>query len=351
MRPRVGRDAIARAVGLGLGAALLATVATAQPPTARPPADQLPTSQLSERPTAAVQGTDSGRSPSLYTAWLEEMMHADPQRAVAAYRSVADDTTLPREERLVALARILPLAAQRQDQELVASSKERVVALLGRPNGDTIESAARRCQEIGDALRAALRSSPTNPDLDAITAAYERTRGTPAQAQALRGFGGADSLPEVQRRMLRAAEEKGDTVEAGRLRRQMAANQTEGDGRSPRMRQVQRWARDAIESELAGQHDKAARLRANLALLRTPGRSPAVIAERFERAPERLARVTIDRLQTLFASGRDLEPVSERERDAARRALEEARRRFAAGDLDGAVALLWPAAVLMRTAD
>ena len=287
---------------------------------------------------------------SLYSAWLVDQLHANPARARAAYQAVIDDATLPREERLVALARLLPLAAMHEDKAVADAARGHVAALIGSAASETADLSSRRLAEVSEALRGELRRNPSAPKLDALTAAYERTRANPAFAPGQRtsAWGGAETLPEVQRRMLRAAEERGDTAEAGRLRRLMAAGPSEADGRSPRARQIQRWARDAIESELDGQRDKAARLRANLTLLRIPGRGPAAIAERFQRSPERMIRMTIERLEALVDPRREGEPLSERERSAARRALVEAQRRHAGGDIEGALALLWPAAVLFR---
>lgn len=294
--------------------------------------------------------SERSASTSLYSAWLIDQLHADPARARAAYRAVVDDGTLPREERLVALARLLSLAAMDEDKAAADAARGHVAGLLGNAASEAADNSSRRLAEMGAALRSELRRSAAVPNLDALAAAYERTRANPAFAQGQRtsAWGATETLPEVQRRMLRAAEERGDTAEAGRLRRLMAAGPADDDGRSTRARQIQRWARDAIESELDGQRDKAARLRANLMLLRIPGRGPATIAERFQRAPERMIHLTLERLATLVDPAREGEPLSERERSAARRALAEARRRHAAGDVEGALALLWPAAVLFR---
>jgi hypothetical protein len=291
------------------------------------------------------------RGGSLHAAWLHDQLHADPVHTVAAYRAVAADDSLPREERLVALARLLPLAALREDPADARWARAQASAMLGGAGEASVDETLRRLAETAAALRAVLRATPGAPDLERLRAEYERTRGPQPAGPYLRGtaWGGADNLPEVQRRMLRAAEERGDGAESARLRRLIAASAGELEVRSARARQIRRWARDAVESELAGQIDKAARLRRNLTAMRAGGRAPALLAERFARNPDRMIRGSLERLPAALANPRGDEPFTEREKDVAQRALAEASRRYDAGDRAGASALLWPTAVLLRS--
>lgn len=271
-------------------------------------------------------------------AWLDELLGPSPHAARGTYQRIVDDSQQPREQRVFAATRLLLLEAGSSDSGALARAQHSLAQLhseAGRPLD--LEPLTQRLTHNATLLRQALARSPGQPDLAQLRGAFAQSPLPTPLVSSLRALFQDAEAPGDRRG-------RGEAEDPGRgrgVRRDFE--------RSPRGEQLRRWIRDAIESELAGEADKARRLRGLLA-----ARGRALNTERggLERVgADRQAEQTLQRLEERLTNSKASGEFTPRERAVLRRALDEARRRLAANDLRGAYNLLWPATQLERGLD
>jgi hypothetical protein len=272
-------------------------------------------------------------------AWLRELLGPDPRGACADYQRILDDQTQPREQRAFAAARLFLLQSGSKDPSASEATIARLAELQAEAGRQVdLDALAQRLRRTTESLRDALAKSPGQPDLAQLRQAFDQTPLPPPAVGALRAIM-QDADASGERRSRTEPEEPG-RGRGGRVR--------DLDS-SPRGEQMRRWIRDALQSELAGEADKARRLRG---LLVARGRGLGVNAERGGlNAIERQAGPIMQRIEERLNSTADSDPLTPRERALLTRAIAEAKRRIATGDLRGAYNLLWPAAQLDRGLD
>jgi len=268
---------------------------------------------------------------ALATAWLHDLLGSEPQVTLAAYRTVVESDGEPRVRRMRAAARALPLAAALPGED-EARRHLRTLIDLGPTRDDTEpDLVLQRLRAMQDALRAFASTPLVEPPDHDLRQLLQRLNSEPWRNLESLGTRPVPST-ETLERALRAAEARGDTSEAERLREDLPGARTPDPAR-PRVVQQRRWARDILQWELGGEHDKAARM------------VPAVLRRR-----ELRPNLTLPRLEAEMASGA-ARGLPAAETALLERALVEARARVRAGDARGAAMLIGPALVLLRPLD
>ncbi len=281
-----------------------------EPATARTPAERVAPHEADADP--------------MVTAWLHDLLGSPPTTTLAAYHAAIVDPSTPGEHRVRAAARGLPLAIAGDDADATQWWARTLTELMA-PRTPDPEALVQRLRLTHDAVRAWVDSDDN--DLERARALAQRLNTEPwkmLDALANRPLPAIEALE----RSLRAAEARGDTAEAERLRQELAPRRAT-DLQRPRLIQVRRWARDVLEWELAGEHEKAQRLLTALGRRRA-GRGPITMA-RFE------SEMRGD------TTGR----VTPQERRLLDQALAAARERALSGDQRGVNALVVAALTLL----
>ncbi|HLU38442.1 MAG TPA: hypothetical protein VK081_03600 [Planctomycetota bacterium] len=292
------------------------------------------------RPARALQGAvlaalaaapgaqDRASAPArageaLAAAWLSDLLGDPPEATLAAYRVLVEDENLPREHRLRAAARALPAAASAGGEE-GSWWAARFLALVPGPRTFEPDVLLARLAAQQEAARAWAAS---DREVDNVRPLLQRLAGEPYRTLETMA---SRPLPagEAAERLAGAAERRRGRAALARPRAE-AAQRHESEPQRPRTLQLRRWARDALEWELAGDRAKSERLLDILARRRGV-RGPATV-ERLEQ-------------EVAAARGRRLAPG---ELALVERALDEARRRAAAGDDRGVAAVVGPALALL----